>query len=172
STMADRLGGLLKFPVVHLDEVHWLPNWGETPRDEFRGQIEEFTNSNDNWVIDGNYRRAVGDLTFSLATTIVWMDPPFILYFPRLILRTFSRLLGWTPPCSPGCGENLRTILTMGKQSILWFAWTQHLPQRAFYTSRMHTDEALSKGTWVRLEGWGSKSREWLSKIESFSKAS
>ncbi|KAF8528493.1 hypothetical protein BU17DRAFT_80912 [Hysterangium stoloniferum] len=170
--MADRLGVLLKFPVVHLDEVRWRPNWVETPLDEFRAQIQEFTNKNDNWVIDGNCRRTVGDITFSLATTIVWMDPPFILYFPRLILRTLSRLFGWTPLCSPGCGENLGSILTMGEESILWFAWTQHLPLRAFYTRRMQTDEALPKGKWVKLEGWGSVSREWLSKIESISKTS
>ncbi|KAF8518259.1 hypothetical protein BU17DRAFT_48860 [Hysterangium stoloniferum] len=172
TTMADRLGGLLKFPVVHLDEVHWLPNWVETPRDEFRGQIQEFTNTNDNWVIDGNYKSSVGDLTFSLATTIVWMDPPFILYFSRLILRTFFGLLGWTPPCSPGCDENLKSIFTLGEQSILWYAWTQHRPYKEFYTSRMRTDEACSEGKWVRLGGWGSDSRKWLTSIESLSKAS
>ncbi|KAF8520589.1 hypothetical protein BU17DRAFT_46471 [Hysterangium stoloniferum] len=170
--MADRLGSILKFPVVHLDEVHWRPNWVETPRDEFREQIQEFTSTNDNWVIDGNYRSAVGDITLSLATTVVWMDPPFILYFPRLILRTFSRSLGWGPPCSPGCRENFRKFLTWGEESVLWWAWTHHLPKRVFYCRQMQTDDAHSERKWVRLEGRGSQSREWLSRIESFSKAS
>jgi adenylate kinase family enzyme len=30
SILADRLGALLSCPVVHLDEIHWLPGWTMT----------------------------------------------------------------------------------------------------------------------------------------------
>jgi hypothetical protein len=58
----------------------------QTPQDEFRSQIQEFTNTNDGWVIDGNYRNAVGDVTLSLATTIVCMAFSLATQGPLLTL--------------------------------------------------------------------------------------
>lgn len=41
STFSKRLGRALNIEVIHLDAHFWKPNWGETPRDEWRRAVEE-----------------------------------------------------------------------------------------------------------------------------------
>ncbi len=38
------------------------------------------------------------------------LDPPFVLYFPRVFVRTILRLIGLGTPCSPGCNESFREV--------------------------------------------------------------
>ncbi|KIJ46363.1 hypothetical protein M422DRAFT_78987, partial [Sphaerobolus stellatus SS14] len=85
STTAKRLGDLLGYPVMHLDEVHWRPNWVTISDSEFKEIVDEFTRVNENWIIDGNYTHVIGEIASSRATCILWLDPPFWLYFPRII---------------------------------------------------------------------------------------
>lgn len=55
STLAVRLGELYGLPVLHLDRVHFIPNWKERETSEKRRIVEDFMRDNDGWVIDGNY---------------------------------------------------------------------------------------------------------------------
>lgn len=55
STLAARLGELYGLPVLHLDRVHFIPNWKERETSEKRRIVEDFMRDNDGWVIDGNY---------------------------------------------------------------------------------------------------------------------
>lgn len=55
STLAARLGELYGLPVLHLDRVHFIPNWKERETSEKRRIVEDFMSDNDGWVIDGNY---------------------------------------------------------------------------------------------------------------------
>ncbi len=48
------------------------------------------------------------------------LDPPLLLYFPRLCWRTFLRLLGFVPPCTTGCEESLWDIF-FSRESIIWW---------------------------------------------------
>ena len=48
------------------------------------------------------------------------LDPPLILYFPRLFYRTIMRLLRLAPPCSPGC-EEMAAEAFFSRNSILWW---------------------------------------------------
>ena len=98
------------------------------------------------------------------------MDPPFLLYFPRLVIRTFMRLVRFTPPCSPGCNETLADIFTFGEKSILWWSWTNHTPLRNAHISEMLQLGEDRGGKWIRLGGWGGEAEAWLKHVESFVK--
>ena len=99
------------------------------------------------------------------------MDPPFVLYFPRLIIRTFLRLIRLAPPCSPGCNERWAEALSWGKDSILWWCWTHHTPLKHAYTGAMRLPGDDQGGKWVRLSGWDGEVNAWLKQVELFAKA-
>ena len=48
----------------------------------------------DGWVIDGTYRRKLGNLVLENADTVVWLDLPMRVWFPRLLRRTLRRVRG------------------------------------------------------------------------------
>lgn len=103
-------------------------------------------------------------------TIIKGLDPPFVLYFSRLVIRTFLRLLGLAPPCSPGCEERWGEVFSVGKQSIVWWCWTNHTPVKKKCTSEMQ-ESGDEGGKWVRLGGWGGEVDAWIKRVESFAKA-
>ena len=41
--------------VLHLDGIHFNPNWEEVDWDIFDNKLEEFLDNNDSWIIEGNY---------------------------------------------------------------------------------------------------------------------
>lgn len=47
STLAARLGELYGLPVLHLDRVHFIPNWQERETSEKRRIVENFMRDND-----------------------------------------------------------------------------------------------------------------------------
>jgi len=85
--IAERLG----FPHVELDSIHWAPNWIEIPDEAFREKVA-LVAGGDAWVADGNYR-AVRDILWSHADTVVWLDLPFRVVFWRIIKRTITRII-------------------------------------------------------------------------------
>lgn len=57
STFSKILAKHYNAPVLHLDTIHFGPNWQIIPDDVMDGKIKEFL-INDSWVIDGNYKNA------------------------------------------------------------------------------------------------------------------
>jgi len=91
TTVAAGIAERLEMPHVELDSIHWTPNWTEIPDEEFRIKVAEVANR-DAWVADGNYR-AVRDILWSRADTVVWLDLPFRVVFWRIIKRTITRII-------------------------------------------------------------------------------
>ncbi len=52
STVGKRIGRILGIPTVHLDMHYWLPNWVDTPKDEWPGKVKKLISS-ETWVMDG-----------------------------------------------------------------------------------------------------------------------
>ncbi|KAJ3755546.1 AAA domain-containing protein [Lentinula raphanica] len=172
STLSRQLATILDIPHLSLDEVYWQPGWKTTPGDELRTKMFEFMKQNETkgWVIDGDYSRMGGEIVQENATDVIWLDPPLLLYFPRVVLRTIRRLFGLEPPCSVGCPENIREVL-FSKDSILWWCLSQH--RRVF---RRNSDRMKIWGLGVgsnpaeeqkmrRLGGWGSQVADWLESV-------
>lgn len=87
ASIAERLG----LYHIELDSIHWAPNWTEIPDEAFREKVTVVT-ERDSWVADGNYR-AIRDILWGSADTVVWLDLPFRIVFWRSIKRTITRII-------------------------------------------------------------------------------
>ena len=76
STLAQTLGQAWSARVVHLDQLHHLPNtqWQPRPQAEFVSLHDEAIGW-ERWVVEGNYFRTMPQ-RFERATAIIWLDPP------------------------------------------------------------------------------------------------
>jgi adenylate kinase family enzyme len=105
STLGERLGRILRVPVIHLDQYYWNPNWVETPKDEWRAKVKSLISS-DSWVMDGNYTSTL-KLRASAADTIIFIDVPRRLSYLRVLAR-FLRFRGETrPDLTEDCPEKI-----------------------------------------------------------------
>jgi adenylate kinase family enzyme len=105
STLARRIGGRLGLPVVHLDRFFWNPGWVQTEIPAFRARVAEAA-SGDAWVMDGNYTHSL-DLRLSRADTVIWLDLPRRIYFPRAVWREIKLYGRARDDIGPGCPEHI-----------------------------------------------------------------
>ena len=73
STLAGKLAKKADCEALYLDTVHWLPGWQERELDEKLKIVEEFLDSHDRWVIDGNYSRLHFERRMEEADVIIVM---------------------------------------------------------------------------------------------------
>lgn len=155
---------------------------------EFRAKVQAKLDdtAETGWVIDGSYASKLGNLVKDNATDIICeltdllqdvslsstsllgLDPPFVLYFTRICCRTFARLLGCGQPCSPGCDESWRNVFTFGEESILWWCWTHHNPYRQRQQAEVMNGVFGPKTR--RLGGWGRETEDWIKDIQEMAR--
>jgi adenylate kinase family enzyme len=115
TTLARSLSLTLGVPHTELDVLYWGPNWTPRPAEEFRHRVQTAVAARA-WVVDGNYSQ-VRDLVWGHATTLVWLDYPFSLVFPRAVSRTFRRIVS-REQLFAGNRESLRGIIDPD-----WIPW-------------------------------------------------
>jgi hypothetical protein len=112
--------------------------------------------------------------------SLAGLDPPLLLYFPRLLLRTFGRLLRLTPQCAPGCVENPKEVF-FSQDSIIWYCLSHHWEiqrkQQELFNSALKQDGASEPvslvngdltraGRRLRIGGWGTAYDTWWDALE------
>ena len=85
STLAKELGKILQIEVIHLDAIHWYPNWQLVPREK-QIQIQEELVQNEEWIIDGNWSGTL-DIRLKAADTIIFLDYSRYLCIYRAVKR-------------------------------------------------------------------------------------
>ena len=84
----------------------------------------------DAWVIDGNY--GAQSLVLPRADTVIWLDPPLAVIFPRLFARALRRIrsgeLLWD---LPGNRETFRSQFLSRDSLFLWALKTHRRRRRA-----------------------------------------
>lgn len=107
STLADALGKQYKIPVLHLDSVHFLPGWQEREDTEKRQIVAGFMRENNDWVIDGNYRRLhYGERTEQADMIVELLFNRFVCL--RRVWKRYRKYKGKTrPDMGEGCLEKL-----------------------------------------------------------------
>ena len=123
-TLAEKLGATF----VELDALVHGPGWVETPDEVLRAKVAPILEQ-ERWVVDGNYRRRVGDLVLPRADLVVWLDLPVRVWLPRLAWRTLRRDITreelWN-----GNRESLRAAV-WGRDSLFGFALRTYRRRRA-----------------------------------------
>jgi adenylate kinase family enzyme len=121
--LAERMGVVF----VELDALVHGPGWIETADEVLVTQLEPILAS-DGWVIDGTYRRKLGDRVLEAADVVLWLDLPIRVWLPRLVRRTGRRLIGreeiWN-----GNRESLRSAV-WGRDSLFGYALQSHFARR------------------------------------------
>ncbi|KAL0945285.1 hypothetical protein HGRIS_000793 [Hohenbuehelia grisea] len=165
STTGAALATLLGVPFISLDRLFWNPGWVQSSPEEFTAKLRKALEAAPNgWVVDGNYNSKGATFVQHEATDIIWLDPPFWRYFPRLLWRTFLRLARVGQPCSPGCDESFREVF-FSKDSIIWVAITHHRPMQARMRDKMRDDDLGKKIR--RLGGGKAEFRAWWAAVEN-----
>lgn len=105
STLAVRLGSILDLPVVHLDAVHWRPNWEKPPKDVWQRQHGELL-EREAWILDGNYGGTMKERIAASDTVILLALPRFTCLL-QVFKRAIRHLGRSRPDLNPGCREQL-----------------------------------------------------------------
>jgi adenylate kinase family enzyme len=69
TTLANKLGSILKINCIDLDDYYWLSNWQPRDLEEFYIIVDKLT-QNQTWIISGNYSK-VRDLIWSKCDLII-----------------------------------------------------------------------------------------------------
>ena len=124
--LAERLG----VPYVETDSLVHGPDWVQVDPEVLRALLDP-TLALDGWVIDGTYGRLIGNHIIDRADTLVWLDLPIRVWFPRLIRRTVRRLVRrevlWN-----GNRESWRTAF-VGREGLVVWAFRSHWKARRRY---------------------------------------
>lgn len=87
STLASKLGKKYNLKPLFLDTVHWLPNWVERDFEDEKRIVEEYLNSNDNWLIDGNYSKLSYKRRLEESDLIILMQFNRFVCLKRALIR-------------------------------------------------------------------------------------
>jgi predicted kinase len=91
TTLARELATALGIPHVELDSLYFGPDFSRAPLPLLRERTSAAL-AGDRWITDGN-KRAVRDLVWPRADTIVWLDYPVYVSLWRLAKRARTRTL-------------------------------------------------------------------------------
>src|SRR3954471_18576696 len=89
TTLARELAAALDVPHVELDSLYFGPEFTTAPLDVLRARTSEAI-AGERWVTDGN-KRAVRDLVWPRADTVVWLDYSIGVSLWRLAKRAPPR---------------------------------------------------------------------------------
>jgi len=129
TTFARALSEKSRVSHVELDAMYWKPNWTPAPQEEFRALALEAAAS-EVWVADGNYK-AVRDILWGRATTVIWLNYPFSVVARRALSRTVRRVF-FRQAMWSGNRETFRRSF-LSRESILWWVLTSYRRRRREY---------------------------------------
>ena len=104
STLARELAEIYQTEVLHFDAVHFLPDWKVRGEDEKMKITEDFLNTHDSWVIDGNYSKLFYERRMMEADRII------LLLFNRFscFFRAYGRYVKFKGSTRPDMAEGCR----------------------------------------------------------------
>lgn len=103
STLAVKLAEKLRLPVVHIDQLYWLPGWVERNPAGVRALVAEAA-AGEAWVMEGNNSRTF-DLRLPRTDTLIWIEQPRWLCLYRAIRRAALGFGRSRPDMAEGCPE-------------------------------------------------------------------
>ena len=103
STFSKRLGKATGIKVIHLDQLHWKPNWNEPVKEEWHAIVENALRG-DSWIMDGNFGGTM-EMRMEACDTVIFLELPRLVCIYR-ILKRVARYRGKNrPDMAEGCYE-------------------------------------------------------------------
>jgi len=161
TTLARELAAALGVPHVELDSLYFGPQFSTVPLAVLRERTSAAI-AGDRWVTDGN-KRAVRDLVWPRADTVVWLDYSMGVSLWRLGKRARRRAAQLTAEAArTGRRAGLPGQLLAAARGVLT-ALRSHARQRGEYT-RLFAAPANRHLAVVRLRS-PRAAREWLVRV-------
>jgi adenylate kinase family enzyme len=120
STFSRRLGAATGLEVIHLDALHWKPDWTEPDKDEWRKTVENALKG-ESWIMDGNFGGTM-EMRIRAADTRIFLDLPRVLCVYRILKRVVTYRKGKRPDMADGCDE---------KFDWQFLKWVWNYPRRS-----------------------------------------
>ena len=161
TTLARELAAAIGVPHVALDALYFGPNFSTVPLPVLRDRTSAAI-AGDRWVTDGN-KRAVRDLVWPRADTVIWLDYPLAVSLWRLGKRALWRSSVLKAQAAETDGTaGLPTQFRSGAKGVLR-ALRSHKGQRREYP-RMFAERENQHLTVVRLRS-PRATRRWLARV-------
>jgi adenylate kinase family enzyme len=104
STFSKALAKYYNTKVLHLDTLHFGPNWEIIPDTEMAKKIDEFLDKNDSWVIDGNYIDSL-DIRLEKADLVIMLDIDLKTCIKSIVIRTIKGYFIKRKDLAEGCSD-------------------------------------------------------------------
>jgi adenylate kinase family enzyme len=157
TTLGRQIAAGLGLPFVELDAIVHGPNWQETPPAEVTARLRPVLET-PGWVIDGSYQGKIGTVVLDAADEVVWLDLPLRVWLPRLLRRTWRRLVGreelWN-----GNRESLRSAI-WGRDALIVFAFRTSARRRRDYPDRLAAYPLTRLRTTGEVTSWVARTLE------------
>lgn len=105
STTARMIGEKYGIPVLFLDTVYHMPGWQVRPEEDAKAIVAHFLATNDNWVIDGNYKALHQQERLQQADKILFFDIDRFTCFRQAFGRYLKYRGKSRPDMARGCNE-------------------------------------------------------------------
>ncbi|MCC5889857.1 MAG: topology modulation protein [Alkalibacterium sp.] len=106
STLAQELGKLNALPVFHMDQLFFKPGWVEKSRAELAEEVEKILESNEEWIIEGNYSQTL-PARIAQSSHVIFLDYPRRVYVYRVLKRLVKTYGRVRKDMAPGCPERI-----------------------------------------------------------------
>ena len=93
TTFSRRLSDLTGIEIIHLDKLHWKPNWTEPSKEEWTATLEKAMRG-ETWIMDGNYSGSL-ELRLPFCDTVIFLETPPATCVYR-VLKRVARSYGKT----------------------------------------------------------------------------
>ena len=107
STLARKLGEIYDLPVLHFDQLQFLPGWEIRSQEEKDAMTKTFLDSHEAWVVDGNYSKLSYERRMEEADVIIVLLFPAIACLCRVCRRYLKYKSTTRPDMAEGCNEKL-----------------------------------------------------------------
>ena len=104
STLAKKLSHYYDCEVLHLDRIHFAPNWVERSDEEMVSDVRSFMEK-ENWIIEGNYSRVLYEKRMEEADQIIFLNFNRFSCLWRAYKRYRTYKGATRPDMANGCNE-------------------------------------------------------------------
>lgn len=106
TTLGRQLNEQLQIPCLDIDAVAWKPNWVMDTPENIKAAFLQFMDGKDSWIMSGNYTKVSLELSWPVATHVIWLNYPLRTLVYRYLKRTTTRII----TREKVCGDNYESV--------------------------------------------------------------